>query len=243
MNELIKVQSGDVKSCRIKNLDIENSNVLDKELAISVLDAYNTAGFASKPADITAIVLKIKQIISERYSAMTIREIQHAIRSGVLGDYGEYYGITVREINSWLKHYYDSPERQHELARQHEAAQPARQLPSPRQPSDTETQALRRSITLAAWDTYKSQNYCRDTGNVAYNFLEESGLMPFSYQEFTTQAKAQMTDEAKARSKNFIQVHIALNQITENALVPLAKRHAVNAFFARLKQEKKELNV
>lgn len=43
---------------------------------------------------------------------ITHREVSHIFKSGVLGAYGEYFGINIKTVNSWINSFYEDNMRQ-----------------------------------------------------------------------------------------------------------------------------------
>lgn len=76
-----------------------------------VLTAYHLAGQKPDEANLFLIAEELYKEVSKRIPAIGIDEVTEALRCGVLGDYGEYFGINVKSMLGFVKSYYYSPER------------------------------------------------------------------------------------------------------------------------------------
>jgi len=51
------------------------------------------------------LVTEISELMNKRHRFMEQNEIKEAFRKGLAGDYGDYFGISIKSINHWLTTY------------------------------------------------------------------------------------------------------------------------------------------
>jgi len=73
--------------------------VISKLLSIVI---FNSGHKAPEPQDFKILVNQTYQVVTEFYPEMTLNDLADAMFKGSIGQYGDFYGINLRTINSWL---------------------------------------------------------------------------------------------------------------------------------------------
>lgn len=77
-----------------------------------VIDAIQTSGVKNMTEEDKQVLLaKVLQVVRD-YPYLSGSELRFAVREGVLGRYGEYYGLSALTFDKWLRAYIASPERE-----------------------------------------------------------------------------------------------------------------------------------
>lgn len=90
--------------------DKVNENSLS-EIVDIVSSTFAKAGQVKDPAEVAVFAVAMKRIILERHKNLTIQEVAIAMENGLLGDYGQHFGLNVTTFNNWLKAYTKSDQR------------------------------------------------------------------------------------------------------------------------------------
>ncbi|MDR0385607.1 MAG: hypothetical protein LBH60_05980 [Prevotellaceae bacterium] len=210
-------------------------------LNFAVVKLFQLAGQAVDGNDLKVIVKEVAADLHKRYRGMTMEEVEYALNAGVRGDYGEYYGINVVSINKWLKAYYSSDERREAIR---STLFPEKALLPEHRLTPDETELARHRAALAKWQQFKQSQRCGGRVDGIYRYLDGRGLIPFTVEEkhsMVATARKELQREAKEEAGTVRSVELALGRITEDAVLNRARLIAVNAFFARLVNEGKEL--
>jgi hypothetical protein len=225
----------------------QDDRVLKLFITEQIQVLFVLAGQTPGKNDVKSLRIEITKDLQTRYKTMTLKEVGHCFASGIRGEYGDYYGINVATINKWLRTYYNSDERK-EAMRRIVLPETTTTLLLPEYKISTE------EIVIKRWERFKIQGFVRDMRNTAYNYLDSKKLIPFTVQEkneMMRKAKIELKNEAKDNA-NMLQVGAMLDRIENqenqenqekiNEIIKQrAKRIALNAFFARLVNEKKDL--
>lgn len=94
--------------------DIAPINVVDQFSAI-ITGVYTIAGQQPEASTLALYIDEFYTKLSETYPAITIDEVRAALRNGVYGDYGKYYGLNPQTFLSFVKSYLFSDERKEAL--------------------------------------------------------------------------------------------------------------------------------
>lgn len=87
------------------------------ELAATITTAYTIAGQQAEQVTLALYVDEFYSKIIESYPRVTIDEIKAAIRSGVYGEYGEFYGLNPKTFIGFVRSYLTSQERKEAKAK------------------------------------------------------------------------------------------------------------------------------
>lgn len=74
--------------------------VLDLVTWTATIDGKNL----NEPTMFT-LVTELYSLINTRHHNLSMEEIRQAIRRGVAGDYGDYYGLGIKTFNHWIVSY------------------------------------------------------------------------------------------------------------------------------------------
>jgi len=86
-----------------------NTNLKSLVIIISKTSALKGSIIVDNESDLY-LAEKFYELIMEKYPHATLGEIELAFKKGVLGDYGEYFGINVKTLWGWFKSYIQSNE-------------------------------------------------------------------------------------------------------------------------------------
>jgi len=97
----------ETKPKKIENKLVGFSN---NEQAKRISDLISTAllkkGASMKNEVLALTSTELQEIIGERFPDLTLEKLTLIFKKGVLGDYGEYYGINFVSIYNWIKEQY-----------------------------------------------------------------------------------------------------------------------------------------
>lgn len=153
-NELEALTSS--KICELPPLEV------DKVLMTAVHKAYNDKGQSVDPEAMEYIVENLLTSTLKACPYIRIAEIPIAIEKGILGDYGDYFGLNVITFVGFIKSHYGSLNR----------ANLAKRLPKTEEenPVKSESEILDqdKKLLVSAFETYKRIGFYEDHGNYIY---------------------------------------------------------------------------
>lgn len=184
---------------------------VDKVLMTAVHKAYRDKG---QPVDNDTMDYIVNNLFSSVLQAcpfIRIAEIPIAIDKGILGDYGEYFGLNVVTFVNFIKSHYTS-EKRAEIAKQIVPKEEEKPIPS-----ETEILTMDKQLLIKAFDTFKSIGYYEDHGNYMYRVAVKK-LRLF---ELSKEKQSEYTHAGKIRAiekyKNeMVQKPFERNRITKN---------------------------
>lgn len=140
---------------------------LDKVVIPALIKAVNDLGYNSKEEKMKHIYSSVSLEIKKATPNIRLSEIPVVIEKGVLGDYGEYHGLSVVSVIKFIKAHLASRERV-ELAKEMMGSQQEVKLP-------TEKEILDRDLILLerAFSEFKASGKFNDIGNYLYKVLDE----------------------------------------------------------------------
>lgn len=87
----------------------DKSQVLDLVTWTATIDGRNL-----NELTMFVLVTELSDLINTRHRNLSIDEIREAIRKGVAGDYGDYYGLGLKTFNHWITSYKAAKARKEE---------------------------------------------------------------------------------------------------------------------------------
>lgn len=179
---------------------------IDKAVLPALIKANKDLGFAQDEAKLSHLFDGIALEIKKNVPNIRLSEIPIAINKGVLGDYGDYFGLSVVSVIKFLKLHYAS-EKRAEIAKQVKTKEPERQIPT------LEEQKAQAKIDLiAGFEKYKSSRTLPFSAVYLYRFASEHfGLIDYTnevkfecyYEAMQSILKAKETDtDLNARHEN-----------------------------------------
>jgi hypothetical protein len=183
--------------------------------------------------------------IIDTFKGITLDEVRAALRNGVYGEYGEYFGLNPRTFVKFIEAYLKSDERS--FARELFAEKQL--LLSEFRPTPEQTAQSNREFINLLYEDFLAGTLITDfIPAFLFHFLENSGTLVLS-----NQAKNQVKASAMAYHARMIsasQTAVGLLNLSgsflmgsENADITIkniSKQFAVNDFFQRCKLEGKE---
>jgi hypothetical protein len=92
--------------------------IFDKDQVLELITWTATIdGRNINEAQMYTLVVELSNLINTRHRNLTIEEIRGAIRRGVAGDYGDYYGLGLKSFNHWITSYKAAKFRKEEKQR------------------------------------------------------------------------------------------------------------------------------
>lgn len=161
----------------------------------AVHKAFKDRGqFEIDPDTIDHIVNNLSADILKACPFIRIAEIPIAIEKGILGDYGDFYGLNVITFVKFIKSHYNSLNR----------ANLAKQLPvdtvEKQKPTEEEEKATKISLILKSFEAYKLNGFYQDYGNYIYKSLKEFNVFSFSEDQkllYLSNAKRKVLESLK----------------------------------------------
>ena len=141
---------------------------IDKVVAPALLKANKDLGFTIEEHKLTHLFDGIALEIKKNVPNIRLHEIPIAINKGVLGDYGEFYGLSVVTVLKFLKAHYTSDKRAN-LAKQVKPPEEEKQIPS-----EEEQKALAKIHLVEAFSNYKQTKTVPFSAVYLYRALEKS---------------------------------------------------------------------
>lgn len=135
---------------------------VDKVLMTAVHKAYNDKGQTVDPDTMSYIVDNLCSSVLKACPFIRIAEIPIAIEKGILGDYGDYFGLNVVTFVNFVKSHYESAKRA-EIAKQTQVKDEGKPMPT-----EIEVLEADKKLLCKAFETFKSSGYYEDHGNHMY---------------------------------------------------------------------------
>lgn len=176
--------------------------ISDKNYVVNTIHTYLNqtildSAHRLESEEISYLKKRVTDDIMESFSHLTLEEVRLAFYYGVRGEMGEFYGLGAKTFYKWLKDFkYDIfskafKEVSKYLPKEEEKPTPKREM----------HQQIAKTIYDVYWDLCINGVYeFYDIGNVAYNFLDEIGLIPF-----TTEERLKMLEQ----SRNYFRRHLS----------------------------------
>jgi hypothetical protein len=189
---------------------------------------------------LAVLVTEVSKAIVEKYKTLRKEEISTAFAKGIRGEYGEFMGLSVITFEKFIISYLASDYRS-ELGK----TVPKAEIPGP---SKEVTRQDKINWAQKAFKEFQQSGFYNDLGNIVYIFLDSEKLIPF-----TTKEKFEILEEARrqeyARLQNPATPHEArkFNKLIEalidsnDAILPLSRRIALNKYFRILVDSEQEL--
>ncbi|MFD2594713.1 hypothetical protein ACFSSD_05235 [Sphingobacterium griseoflavum] len=160
---------------------------LDTVLMTCVNKAFKDKGQMVIPSDMDHIVNNLIDMVLEHCPFIRIGEIPIAIEKGILGDYGDYFGLNVVTFTNFIKTHYASQNRAN-LAKQaivrHDEI---------KEPTESEVLEQDKILLKSAFEKFKSSGRYEDHGNYLYKVAAKKlnlfELSPERQKEYLEQGK------------------------------------------------------
>lgn len=148
---------------------------IDKVVLPALLKAQKDLGFNPNEAKESHLMEGIATEIKRSVPNIRLAEIPIAINKGVLGDYGEFLGLSIVTVIKFLKSHYESGKRA-EIAKQLQHKEEEKPIPT-----IEEQKALAKIHLVEGFDKYKSTKQIPFSAVYLYRFLSEHfGLVNYS---------------------------------------------------------------
>jgi hypothetical protein len=84
---------------------------VNKILINALRGLHTIAGYSkpekSDPETVAEIVVAMTDVI-KRHTWLRVRELDRVINQGLIGEYGDFYGLNARVLNGWIKTYFEA---------------------------------------------------------------------------------------------------------------------------------------
>lgn len=216
-----------------------------------------TAIIAGQTISGDALTFTIEGLVSDlqkRYIGIELPELITACENGVLGDYGEWYGINRLSINQWIQGYISSGEHQKYLnSKPVPAGQ--KQIATTSTKTKEEIDSIMRAGIIHCFADYKKTGFVIDFSSVRYDWLFLNKiLVPNDEQIEYYLSEARKKIEQDARVKNMSaskhERYDALKELheienlkdTDSKIQSEAKKMAIAEWFEELIETKQDIN-
>lgn len=112
--------------------------IAQNSIRVSVGKAIMTAGQTVDPDEVQFIASEIYDRCERYYPYVTLEEIECAIKKGVYGDYGQYFGVNAKSCMHFVESYIKSEERRQAILKY----ESGKLLPEPKRLTRREWKAL-----------------------------------------------------------------------------------------------------
>lgn len=188
--------------CRLPPLEVE------KVLMTAVQKAFKDKGQQITPDQSDHIVDTLTSSVMKACPYIRIAEIPIAIENGILGEYGEYFGLNVVTFVSFVKSHFNS------LSRANLVKQNRKDPVEEKIPTDEELAKMDKDILIRAFDTYKRLGYYEDHGNYIYRVaVKKLGLF-----ELSEDRKKEYLEKGKKRAIEAFKTEMVQRPFERNAL-------------------------
>lgn len=144
--------------------------------------AYFRKGQEKENEVMDFIVSDFKSLVVEEFPYLTIEEVSFAIKEGVMGRYGEYFGVNEVTMMNWVRAYVVSDERINFIQKRN-IDNAVKALPPKQEPTEEEKRAEVLSFIQKEIDTYKRIHRYSSIGTFVYDYLDKAGVIQTSNAE------------------------------------------------------------
>jgi len=155
-------------------------------LNAAIIKANDDLGYDTKEEKLKHTFRTIAEEVKRSVPNIRLTEIPIAINKGILGDYGEYFGLSVVTIIKFLKTHYTSAKRA-EIAKQVSHKEEEKPIPS-----IDEQKALAKVHLIDGFERYKETKKIPFSAVYLYRFLSEH----FKLVEYPNEVKFEMYYQA-----------------------------------------------
>lgn len=156
----------------VRNLDTLE---LDKVILPAVLKANSDLGFNPNEEKLTHLFANISDEVKRSVPNIPLGEIPIAIQKGILGDYGDFQGLSVVTVIKFLKSHYAS-EKRAEIAKQSQVKEEEKPIPTLEEQKEIAKQHL-----IEGFSRYKETGKLAFSAVYLYRFLNEHfGLITYT---------------------------------------------------------------
>jgi len=143
---------------RISILEIQFAgNFLYETLKIIEIDS----GLSKlENVDLIALSKSIYDLILDKYPALTSTEFRTACKNGVIGNYGEWYGMCLKSVNQWIKGYLSDTARIQAIKNWNKSIDES-------------------VIKISQKPVYFTKEYLAKSAKDAFEVYKETGKLPF----------------------------------------------------------------
>lgn len=152
---------------------------IDKAVLPSLIKANKDLGFTIEESKLSHLFDGIATEIKRNVPNIRLLEIPIAINKGILGDYGEFYGLSVVTVIKFLKAHYESEKRAN-LAKQVKPPEVEKQIPT-----EEEQRALAKIHLVDSFNKFKLTKDLGYSGVYLYRYLNKD----FKAISFTVEIK------------------------------------------------------
>lgn len=213
----------------------------------AIVKAYITARYEMPEAfEIEIIIDETMKAIKSKFGSLREEELSIAITRGLIGDYGDFKGISMISIIQFVKAYLKEESRI-------KLTLPAKE--EKMKPSDEEIYQLSKSNALKAFGELQRNGTVGSFGGVVYDFLTSIKLIELEQEEkndYWKQAKEEylkylntaMANPLDMSERNRLKKDLELFQSGEkkDRIISISKRLIVDDYFRGLLMEETDLN-
>lgn len=171
---------------------------LDKIVIPALVKAVEDLGYNPKDEKLKHLYASVSEGIKSAVPNIRLAEIPLAIQKGVLGDFGEFHGLSVVSVVKFVKIHYTGRERS-DLVKQ-----VAKTKSEKKEPSESEVRQGDIKLLTNAFQEYKSKGFYEDHGN----YLYKVAVKKFNLFELSEEAQKMLLERGKKIAYDKIKLEI-----------------------------------
>lgn len=236
MSNITIYQNQFITAYQSKRISEFDKREAQKEIRKIISLTFQRKGQIVEDKDLGFFSADLLRIILNDFKFLRIDELRTALEKGVLGEYGEYFGLNTVTYCNWIKSYLSQEERGKEIMKLNQPKH------KEKEPSNAEKLEGMKNYIRRIFGIHKNLKQCNDSFNLGYNFLNRYGLIPHTADErnaILDLAKEQIGEELKLqlqesrsleRNEKKAQLEDFLNGNSDKA-ISRAKLITLNDFF------------
>lgn len=148
---------------------------LDSVLIQSIVKANNDLGYNANDEKLAHIYESIADEVRKAVPNVRLAEIPIAIGKGILGDFGDFHGLSVVSVIKFIKAHLASRERS-DLAKQRNDSESDK-----KPPTEEEILSKDKELIIIAFEKFKKDGFYNDLGNYIYKVMDQKfKVIPFT---------------------------------------------------------------
>ena len=157
-------------------------DVSDGRIGQAVTMAFLRAGQDKEDNILEFLISDFKKSVVEEFPYLTVEEVSYALKEGVFGRYGEYFGVNEVTMMNWVRAYVVSDERINFIQKRN-IDNAVKALPPKKEPTEEEKREEVLKFIQKEIDTYKRIHRYSSIGTFVYDYLDKAGVIQTSNAE------------------------------------------------------------
>ena len=166
-----------------------SENDIKKSLLVLIGKSHVQCGYIQDEANTLLSINSLVDTLIKYFGTLSLNEIEKAFQLGIMGEFGEWFGLNNKTYLQWCKGYLGWQKRIEANKKQmiYNA-----ELSKPKELTQAEKDKIVMDGLSVAFENYKKTGKLLDFGNVNYNLLDRIKLIPLTIErkkEFYKQAE------------------------------------------------------